>query len=200
MTLQLEEGKFYRNRAGEKVGPVTRSPYVSRESGTNGEEYPWATGVGTDGESTYTDAGQFLANTATKCGADLVAEWDDDPASDTLSLMAPDATAEADDVMSDIVDEAGRIVSGARRSTYGQPEDNFERIARFWNAYLKNKGIWLLDADGSQRDLIAEDVSPMMRLLKEARLCETPDHYDSHVDLVGYALTGARVNGVKKSK
>jgi hypothetical protein len=39
-------------------------------------------------------------------------------------------------------------------------------------------------------------VSPLMRLMKEARLCETPDHYDSHVDLAGYTLTGAEVNKV----
>lgn len=88
-----------------------------------------------------------------------------------------------------IADEAKRIVSGARRSAYGTPEDNFERIARFWTAYFQNTG----------RDLTitAGDVSPLMRLMKEARLCETPDHLDSHVDLVGYALTGAEVNKVK---
>lgn len=88
-----------------------------------------------------------------------------------------------------IADEARRIVDGARRGAYGTPEDNFARIARFWEAYFANTG----------RDvkITAADVSPMMRLLKEARLCETPDHLDSFVDLVGYALTGAEVNGVK---
>lgn len=88
-----------------------------------------------------------------------------------------------------IADEAKRIVDGARRANYGTPEDNFERIARFWTAYFQNTG----------RDVAikAADVSPMMRLMKEARLCETPDHYDSHVDLVGYTLTGAEVNGVQ---
>ena len=93
-------------------------------------------------------------------------------------------------IKSAIADEAKRIVDGARRGAYGTPEDNFTRVARFWTAYFANTG----------RDLVvrAEDVSPMMRLMKEARLCETPDHYDSHVDLVGYALTGAEVNGVKK--
>jgi len=45
--------------------------------------------------------------------------------------------------------------------------------------------------------ITAADVSPMMRLMKEARLDETPDHYDSHLDLIGYALTGAEVNGVE---
>lgn len=88
-----------------------------------------------------------------------------------------------------IADEAKKIVDGARRGAYGTPEDNFERIARFWTAYFQNTG----------RDLVisAKDVSPMMRLMKEARLCETPDHLDSHIDLVGYTLTGAEVNGVK---
>lgn len=89
-----------------------------------------------------------------------------------------------------IADEAKRIVTGARRAAYGPPEDNFARIARFWTAYFQNTG----------RDLTisAADVSPLMRLMKEARLCETPDHYDSHVDLVGYALTGAEVAKVRQ--
>jgi hypothetical protein len=46
-------------------------------------------------------------------------------------------------------------------------------------------------------NISAADVSPMMRLMKEARLCETPDHRDSFVDLIGYTLTGAEVNKVK---
>lgn len=91
-------------------------------------------------------------------------------------------------IKSYIADEAKRIVDGSRRAAYGTPEQNFERIARFWTAYFQNTG----------RDVTvtAQDVSPMMRLMKEARLCETPDHLDSHVDLVGYTLTGADVNGV----
>lgn len=97
--------------------------------------------------------------------------------------------AAAFDIKEHVANEAKRIVSGARRANYGTPENNFERIARFWTAYFTNTG----------RDVVvtAADVSPMMRLMKEARLCETPDHLDSHVDLVGYTLTGAEVNGVK---
>lgn len=92
------------------------------------------------------------------------------------------------DVKTAIADEAVRIVNGARRSAYGRPEDNFERIARFWDAYFKNTGRAI--------DVTAADVSPMMRLMKEARLAETPDHRDSYVDLIGYTMTGAEVNGV----
>jgi len=85
--------------------------------------------------------------------------------------------------------EALRITSGERRKAYGPPENNFARIARFWDAYFKNTG--------RNIDVTAADVSPLMRLMKEARLCETPDHLDSFVDLVGYTLTGSEVNGVK---
>lgn len=92
------------------------------------------------------------------------------------------------DVKETIADEAKNIVSGARRAAYGKPEDNFERIARFWKAYFENTGRPI--------GLTAADVSPLMRLMKEARLCETPDHRDSFVDLVGYTLTGAEINGV----
>lgn len=94
------------------------------------------------------------------------------------------------DVKAAIADRAKEIVSGARRSAYGTPEDNFERIARFWQAYFENTG-------RGDVKITARDVSPMMRLMKEARLAETPDHLDSFVDLVGYTLTGAEVNGVK---
>ena len=94
-----------------------------------------------------------------------------------------------EDVKGAIADEAKRIVSGARRGAYGTPERNFERIAHFWTAYAKAKG-WPIE-------FTAEDISPMMRLMKEARLVETPAHRDSFVDIIGYALTGAEVNGVE---
>jgi len=94
-----------------------------------------------------------------------------------------------DDIKTHLAAEAVKIVTGARRGTYGKPERSFERIARYWTARMQNTG----------RDVVitAADVSPMLRLLKEARLDETPDHYDSHLDLIGYAIIGAEVNGVK---
>jgi hypothetical protein len=94
------------------------------------------------------------------------------------------------DIKSELLAEAGKITSGARRSAYGTPEDNFERIARFWQAYFENTG-------RGDVKITARDVSPLMRLMKEARLCESSEHRDSFVDIIGYALTGAEVNGVK---
>jgi hypothetical protein len=93
------------------------------------------------------------------------------------------------DVKATILAEAGRIVTGARRAAYGKPENNFARIAAFWQAYFENTGRGAVN-------ITAADVSPLMRFMKEARLCETPDHRDSFVDLIGYTLTGAEVNKV----
>ena len=93
------------------------------------------------------------------------------------------------DVKVAIVEKAKAIVTGARRSAYGTPEDNFERIARFWQAYFENTG-------RPDAKITAADVSPLMLLMKVARLCETPNHADSFIDIVGYALTGAEINKV----
>lgn len=97
--------------------------------------------------------------------------------------------AEIPDIKTVIADEAKRIVSGARRSAYGKPEQNFERIAAMWSGYAKAKG-WPIE-------FAAGDVSPMMILMKLARVVESPSHYDSWVDAVGYSLTGAEVNAVQ---
>lgn len=106
-----------------------------------------------------------------------------------VQLTRPEPhSAPPSDVKAAIADEAKRIVTGARRAAYGTPEDNFARIAAYWNAYAQCKG-WSVV-------FTAADVSPMMRGMKEARLVETPDHRDSFVDLCGYTLTGAEVNGV----
>lgn len=94
------------------------------------------------------------------------------------------------DVKAGIATEALKIVSGVRRSAYGKPEQNFDRICDFWASYLHQRFGLILG-------LRARDVAAMMRLMKEARLIETPDHRDSFVDLVGYALCGAEVSGVK---
>lgn len=98
------------------------------------------------------------------------------------------------DVKADIAAEAVRIVTGARRSAYGMPERNFERIARLWNAHLANRFHGLPE----EVRLGPGDVAALMRLMKEARLAETPDHWDSYVDIAGYCLAGAEAVGVKR--
>lgn len=193
MTLQIEEGKYYRAANGIKVGPTRRYTHASSSNEmafieVDGDGRGWSVW------GRYVGLGE---------GFDLVAEWTDEPAKEALALLTNTPEAETFgplDVKVEILAEAGRIVNGARRTAYGTPEMNFERIARFWQAYFENCGMKIVDTNGDEMRLSARVVSPMMRLMKEARLCETPDHYDSHVDIVGYALTGAEVNKVKSSK
>lgn len=64
MTLQIEEGKFYRTRGGWKVGPAKRHGV---------EGYPWKATY------CYTDRGKFWSS-GKEHEADIVAEWVDDPA------------------------------------------------------------------------------------------------------------------------
>ena len=91
-----------------------------------------------------------------------------------------------EDIKATIADEAKRIVSGERREAYGTPEKNFHRIAVLWEIYLSL-------AHGYADQITPLDVAAMMRLMKEARLIESPHHRDSYVDLVGYALCGAEI-------
>jgi hypothetical protein len=74
-----------------------------------------------------------------------------------------------------IAEKAVEVVYGDREGTHGDPGKNLRVIAGMWSAYL---GV----------DLTAMDVCNLMCLLKIARLKNNPDHEDSKVDLIGYAL------------
>ena len=62
-----------------------------------------------------------------------------------------------------------------RGSTYGDAFVNHERIAAFWRVILEKPNIK------------PEQVAQCMVAVKLARLVETPGHYDSYVDICGYA-------------
>lgn len=175
-SLRIVEGGWYKRRDGEVVGPA-----ILNADDCGG--YPYAIG----GDA-YSGSGIF--HIGYEGALDLVEEATfPRPADAAFAFTTGFAPMRSKpDVKAAIADEAKRIVTGARRSAYGTPEDNFMRIARFWTAYMRNTG--------RDVEITAGDVSPFMRLMKEARLCETPDHRDSYVDLVGYTLTGAEVNGV----
>lgn len=82
-------------------------------------------------------------------------------------------------IRSQVLDTAKSIVSGARETTYGGPESSFTAIAELWTAYLG-------------RPVHVQDVALMMALMKIARLKSTQGvHWDSWVDLAGYAACGA---------
>jgi len=82
-----------------------------------------------------------------------------------------------------ILDEAKTVINGERQDMYGEPEDNFAKIAEFWTTY---KGV----------DFTAHDVAMMMSLLKVARIATGAGKRDSYVDLCGYAALAADMGAV----
>lgn len=115
------------------------------------------------------------------------------------------------DVKAQIAQEALAVVNGTRRQAYGKPEQNFDRIAAFWMTYFRAKGWTIAEVHTGEgpngtldvqlhsfdNKILPRDVAAMMRLVKEARLAESPTHRDSYVDLVGYSLCGAEAAGLK---
>jgi len=79
-----------------------------------------------------------------------------------------------------ILQEAQRVVDGARQQDYGHPKDNHGCTAAIWTAWLRRR-------TGLPIELTAGDVCALNRLQKESRLANTPGHRDSLVDIAGYA-------------
>lgn len=73
--------------------------------------------------------------------------------------------------------EAEEAVCSDRNKHYGDPEDNFEDIAKLWTAY-KNV------------TFTRGDVAVFMMLVKIARMKTSPDLKDHWVDIAGYAACG----------
>lgn len=86
-----------------------------------------------------------------------------------------------------LLEEAIKITTQDRNSAYGNPEDNFQNIAAYWNLYLRQAGVMSKDAG---RVLRPQDVAHMMILMKQARLATNPNHRDSLLDIAGYAACG----------
>ena len=85
----------------------------------------------------------------------------------------------------EILKTASKAVNGDRDKRYGKPEDNFQRIANYWSAYLEEK-------------IDSNDVAIMMILFKVARLqsnlqSNNGADLDSWVDIAGYAACGGEI-------
>lgn len=84
-----------------------------------------------------------------------------------------------------ILEEAQRIIHGARNVAYGHPRDNFAAIAALWNGYLT--------AMGERKEFSPQDVANLMILMKVGRVCNDNWHRDSYTDIAGYAGTAERM-------
>lgn len=79
-----------------------------------------------------------------------------------------------------VLEEAQRIVLGARRDDYGTPLENHSRTAALWNAYIGS----------SIHVLTARDVCMLNILQKVSRDRHCPKR-DNLVDIAGFALNAA---------
>ena len=73
-----------------------------------------------------------------------------------------------------LLETAQRLTTQDRRDEYGHPMDDFTRIARMWSAIFN-------------QDITPEQVGLAMICLKVGRLCHSPEHRDSIIDIAGYA-------------
>ena len=81
-----------------------------------------------------------------------------------------------------------------RGLNYGNPENNFRRIALLWNAWLEARYGRLYVYDLSEQVTLDEiDVAQMNSFIKDGRLANQPNHLDSWVDKAGYAACGANI-------
>ena len=74
------------------------------------------------------------------------------------------------------------IINGERQNQYGAPEDSFELIAAYWNAFLM---------ENKSRALTGKHVAQMMALFKIARMQLGEDKLDNYVDAAGYIALAA---------
>lgn len=81
----------------------------------------------------------------------------------------------------EILTEAEKCVCSDRNVQYGEPEDNFNTIAKFWSTFL-------------DIEIAAWQVAAMMMLMKNARIKSSKGRdKDSWVDTAGYSACGGEL-------
>lgn len=94
-----------------------------------------------------------------------------------------------------LLQQAHDTIHGARQQDYGDKLQNFSQIAMIWQGLLAHKL-------GATSTITPEDVALCMIGVKMSRLAKSPDHFDSILDIAGYAgcyahLQEERTNGVE---
>ena len=84
----------------------------------------------------------------------------------------------------ELLQEATKTID-ERDEKYGTPLDNFSRIARLWSVILDT-------------DITPLQAALCMDAVKTARLCTTPEHWDSLVDKAGYSAVMAEIAGERQ--
>lgn len=85
-----------------------------------------------------------------------------------------------------ILNEALTATTTQRNKSYGEPDEDFKRIAAIASAL----GFRIDGGGGEIRELNSSDVALFMICLKLSRLAWSPAHRDSWTDIAGYAACG----------
>jgi hypothetical protein len=83
-----------------------------------------------------------------------------------------------------VLTHADHLTSDTRADQYGDATQGFTRIAHLWSAMFETQ-------------FTPADVALAMILVKAARLDTNQTHYDSWVDIAGYAALGAEAAGAQ---
>jgi len=83
----------------------------------------------------------------------------------------------------DCLFRALEVINGERQDQYGNPEDSFELVGRYWTVYLRSVGIVKDDPD---IELDKREVAEMMALFKIARMSGQMLNKDNYIDAAGY--------------
>lgn len=110
--------------------------------------------------------------------------YEDDTA--TITFAPPERVLPALTRATDIAAKASDLVGGDRDRQHGAKRDNFERIAKAWNA-------WLAIRKEPAAPLDAHDVGVMMVFMKMARTQSGSLNIDDYVDAAGYAACAGEV-------
>jgi hypothetical protein len=76
-----------------------------------------------------------------------------------------------------VLEQASKLVDGPRQDNYGHPHDDFTRVA------TAAKALGIDPTSGPLHHAL------YMILVKLSRLVQTPRHFDSIIDIAGYART-----------
>lgn len=86
----------------------------------------------------------------------------------------------------EILEEAKKNVTSDRNQQYGEPEDNFEVIAKLWTAYFSCY-------------ISAKDVAMAMILFKIGRAMTCKEEKtDTYIDICGYAACAGQISTNKE--
>ena len=103
----------------------------------------------------------------------------------------------------ELLAEAERIITQDRNKSYGEPDEDFQRIAAIASAmgFRALKTIERPDGDTSEFvPLTGSDVAKFMICLKLSRLAWMPTHRDSWLDIAGYAGCGYETASLEQER